>query len=101
MAAHVAQRAVVLGGGMAGLLAARVLAEHCAEVLLVDRDTLTGAAGPRRGVPHGCHAHALLARGQQILDELFPGLTQQMIDDGVPAGDLATSLRWYFNGLRL
>ncbi|MGW2221008.1 FAD-dependent oxidoreductase [Nonomuraea sp. NPDC001684] len=101
MAAHVAQRAVVLGGGMAGLLAARVLAEHCAEVLLVDRDTLTGAAGPRRGVPHGCHAHALLARGQQILDELFPGLTQQMIDDGVPAGDLATSLRWYFNGRRL
>ncbi|NUP02843.1 MAG: FAD-dependent oxidoreductase [Nonomuraea sp.] len=101
MAGLVAERAVVLGGGMAGLLAARVLAEHVTEVLVVDRDTLTGASGPRRGVPHGCHAHALLARGQQILDELFPGLTRQMIDAGVPAGDLATSLRWYFNGRRL
>lgn len=101
MAGPVAERAVVLGGGMAGLLAARVLAERFTEVLVVDRDTLTGASGPRRGVPHGCHAHALLARGQQILDELFPGLTRQMIDAGVPAGDLATSLRWYFNGRRL
>ncbi|UBU18914.1 FAD-dependent oxidoreductase [Nonomuraea gerenzanensis] len=101
MAGLVADRAVVLGGGMAGLLAARVLSEHYAEVLVIDRDTLTGASGPRRGVPHGCHAHALLARGQQILDELFPGLTRQLVEAGVPAGDMATRLRWYFNGRRL
>ena len=98
---HVGNRAVVLGGGMAGLLAARVLAEAYTKVLVVDRDTLTGVREHRRGVPHGRHAHALLARGQYILEELFPGLQQSLIAAGVPAGDLAGDLRWYFNGRRL
>lgn len=101
MSNHVGGRAVVLGGGMAGLLAARVLADAYSEVLVVDRDKLIGVSGPRRGVPHGRHAHALLARGQQILDELFPGLTAELGAAGVPAGDLACDLRWYFNGQRL
>ena len=93
-------RAIVLGGGMAGLLTARVLSEAYAEVLVVDRDELAGE-GPRRGVPHGRHAHALLARGQQILQELFPGIDAEFAAAGVPAGDLAGNLRWYFNGKRL
>ncbi|MFI9203891.1 FAD-dependent oxidoreductase [Streptomyces sp. NPDC053048] len=94
-------RAIVLGGGMAGLLAARVLAESYARVLIVDRDRLTGVLGPRRGVPHGRHAHALLARGHQILGELFPGLDTDLAAAGVASGDLAGDLRWYFNGRRL
>ncbi|WP_158883415.1 FAD-dependent oxidoreductase [Amycolatopsis anabasis] len=94
-------RAVVLGGGMAGLLAARVLAESFAEVRVVDRDVLTGVTGPRQGVPHGRHAHALLARGQEILADLFPGLTEELVDAGVPVGDLGGDLRWYFNGRQL
>ncbi|MFI6508996.1 FAD-dependent oxidoreductase [Streptosporangium sp. NPDC050855] len=101
MSDHVGNRAVVLGGGMAGLLAARVLSEAYTDVLVVDRDTLTGVTGPRRGVPQGRHAHALLARGQQILEELFPGLGDEFAAAGVPAGDLAGDLRWYFNGRRL
>ena len=100
-AAPMGSRAVVLGGGMGGLLAARVLSDAYSEVLVVDRDQLTGVTEPRRGVPHGRHAHALLARGQQILDDLFPGLTAELTAAGVPAGDLATDLRWYFNGRRL
>src|SRR5580698_9721664 len=35
------ERAVVLGGGMAGLLAARVLSDAYSEVIVVDRDELT------------------------------------------------------------
>lgn len=101
MGDHVGDRAVVLGGGMAGLLAARVLSEAYADVLVVDRDRLTGVTGPRRGVPQGRHAHALLARGQQILEELFPGLHAEFAEAGVPVGDLAGDLRWYFNGRRL
>jgi len=101
MGAHARERAIVLGGGIGGLLAARVLADAYNRVLVVDRDQLTGAEGPRRGVPHGRHAHALLARGQQIFEELFPGLHQQMVAEGVPSGDMAGNLRWYFNGRRL
>lgn len=101
MGADVRDHAVVLGGGMAGLLAARVLSETYSRVTILDRDELTGVQGPRRGVPHGRHAHALLARGQQILEQLFPGLQDELDAAGVHAGDLAGDLRWYFNGRRL
>src|SRR5258708_24307348 len=93
--------AVVLGGGMAGLLAARVLADAYRDVVIIDRDRLAGVAGPRRGVPHGRHAHALLARGHQILVELFPGIVDELAAAGVPVGDLAGNLRWYFLSRRL
>ena len=94
-------RAVVLGGSMAGLLAARVLAEAFQEVLLVDRNDLIGVAGYRSGVPHGRHAHGLVARGHEILEEQFPGLTQGMNDAGVRPGDFNSDIRWYFGGQRL
>ena len=95
------KRAVVLGGGMAGLLAAKMLAEAYAEVIVVDRDDLIGVATSRNGVPHGRHAHGLVARGHLIMEELFPGLTQGMIDDGVRPGDFNGDIRWYVAGQRL
>ncbi|TNH28022.1 FAD-binding monooxygenase [Micromonospora orduensis] len=94
-------RAVVLGGSLAGLLAADVLADVYAEVLVVDRDELAGVAGHRRGVPHGRHAHGLVARGQQILEKRFPGLMTDLEDAGVQPGDFSGDIRWYFNGMRL
>ncbi|MFC8849260.1 MULTISPECIES: FAD-dependent oxidoreductase [unclassified Micromonospora] len=100
MNSQVGKRALVLGGSMAGLLAARVLADAFAEVVIVDRDRLTGVTEARRGVPQGRHTHGLLARGQQILDELFPGFTAEAIAAGIPTGDLG-ELRWFFNGQRL
>lgn len=96
-----AHRAVVLGGSMAGLLAARVLAERYDEVVLVDRDDLRRASGERRGVPQGGHAHALLARGRQALDELFPGLTEEIIAHGGTSGDALAEARQHFSGHRL
>jgi 2-polyprenyl-6-methoxyphenol hydroxylase-like FAD-dependent oxidoreductase len=99
-------RAVVVGGGMAGLLAARVLAEHHLDVTVLDRDGLEADRGPevgsrpRRGVPQGRHIHALLPRGRQILDELFPDLTARMADAGVPFGDLLGDARVHLSGHR-
>lgn len=101
MNSQAGSRAVVLGGSMAGLLAARVLASAFAEVLLVDRDDLIGVSGPRRGVPHGRHAHGLVARGHQILEGHFPGLTEQLIAAGVRPGDFNGDIRWYIDGARL
>ncbi len=94
-------RAIVLGGGMAGLLTARVLSDRYREVLVIDRDTILGVTEARRGVPQARHAHALLARGQEVLEELFPGLQAELTAAGVLSGDLAGDLRWYFNGRRL
>ena len=95
-------RALVVGGGIAGLLAARVLAECHLEVQVLDRDELDPARShdPRRGVPQGRHIHALLPRGREILEELFPGLTGQLIDAGAPSGDLLGDARLHLGGHR-
>ena len=98
MANHLGEHAVVLGGSVAGSLAARMLAPAYRRVTVIDRDDLSGPVEPRRAIPQGHHIHALLARGQQILDELFPGFTDELVSIGVPIGDFGTSLSWYFNG---
>ncbi|MDT0531524.1 FAD-binding monooxygenase [Micromonospora sp. DSM 115977] len=94
-------RAVVLGASMAGLFAAKVLAEAYREVVLVDRDRLADATEVRRGAPQGRHLHGLLARGQQAIEELLPGFTDEATAAGLRSGDLGTRIRWYFNGHRL
>src|SRR6185437_16364884 len=78
------ERAIVLGASMGGLLAARVLADFFGTVEVIERDELPEDPEDRRGVPQGRHAHALLARGAQILDELFPGLLADLAAAGVP-----------------
>jgi 2-polyprenyl-6-methoxyphenol hydroxylase-like FAD-dependent oxidoreductase len=80
----IGDHAVVLGASMGGLLAARVLADAYQRVTVVDRDLLPEHAADRQGVPQGRHAHGLLARGAQILDELFPGLLADLAAAGVP-----------------
>ena len=68
MTTKIGDRAAVLGASMAGLLAARVLADRYAQVTMIDRDELPETPAHRRGVPHGRHLHALAARGQQLLE---------------------------------
>ncbi|MFN2497106.1 MAG: FAD-dependent monooxygenase [Pseudonocardiaceae bacterium] len=94
-------RAVVIGSSMAGLLAARVLSEFFDRVTVLDRDSLPQVAVPRRGAPQGRHTHGLLARGREILDELFPGLSDDLIAQGAVTGDMQADFRWYNDGLRL
>jgi 2-polyprenyl-6-methoxyphenol hydroxylase-like FAD-dependent oxidoreductase len=67
------KHAIVIGGGMAGLLATRVLADHFERVTIVDRDPFPAIGEQRRGVPQGQHTYGLLASGRCILDEFFPG----------------------------
>ncbi len=49
--------AIVIGGSMAGLLAAHVLSEHFERVTIIERDQFIDDAEPRKGVPQGRHAH--------------------------------------------
>jgi 2-polyprenyl-6-methoxyphenol hydroxylase-like FAD-dependent oxidoreductase len=76
--------AIVLGAGMGGLLAARVLADHCAKVTVLDRDALPGEARPRRGVPQSAHGHTLLPKGGELIERFFPGLLAEFGRCGVP-----------------
>lgn len=86
------KRAVVLGAGMAGLLAARVLSEFYNSVAVVERDRLADYPSERKGVPQDRHLHNFLGRGTQVLAELFPGLLDELAAAGavvVNDGDLS------------
>ena len=91
--------AIVIGAGMGGLIAARMLAQHYARVTILERDVLPMRAEPRKGVPHGRHAHGLLARGREALEELFPGLTEGLIEAGAVSIDTLADSRWFSHGV--
>jgi flavin-dependent dehydrogenase len=75
-------RAVVLGGGFAGVLAAAVLARHADDVLLVEGDRYPSAPLPRRGLPQAHHSHVLVTGGARALEELLPGTLKALYAHG-------------------
>ena len=88
---EVTQRhAVVVGGSIAGLSAARALADHFERVTVVDRDAYPGGALDRAGAPQGRHVHTLLARGSSELERLFPGFERTMLNRGALKLDFGT-----------
>ena len=99
--AHLGRHAIVIGASMGGLLAARALADHYDEVTVLERDTLPEAHEPRKGVPQGRHAHGLLARGREILDQLVPGLSEEMVAQGAVYGDVVDEVLWFNHGVYL
>jgi 2-polyprenyl-6-methoxyphenol hydroxylase-like FAD-dependent oxidoreductase len=92
------REAVVLGASMAGLLATTVLADHFDRVTLVERDELPDDGQPRRGVPQARHAHVLLPRGAEALDELFPGFLRSLEEDGSVTAASLSRYHFEFNG---
>ena len=92
--------AVVVGASMGGLLAARALCDFFDSVTVVERDVLGDGLVARRGVPQGRHAHGLLARGREVLEDFFPGLTDELVGLGADPIDLQAGFRW-INGGRL
>jgi 2-polyprenyl-6-methoxyphenol hydroxylase-like FAD-dependent oxidoreductase len=99
--ATVGERAVVVGASMGGLLAARILSESFADVVVVEHDLLPVPGVSRRGVPQGRHAHWMLARGWATLEQLLPGLTRDLIERGASTCDIQRDMRWYNDGTRL
>ncbi|WP_405060059.1 FAD-dependent monooxygenase [Kribbella sp. NBC_01505] len=69
--------ACVFGGSIAGLLAARVLADHAREVVIIERDQLDFAGTPRTGVPQDRHGHVLLPAGLKQLERWLPGVVKE------------------------
>ncbi len=101
MATRVGDHAVVVGGSIAGLLAARVLAETHARVTVVERDALPAEPAHRRGVPQARHVHGLLPMGHRLLEELFEGLTEELLVAGALPGDSLGNVRLLLSGQRL
>jgi 2-polyprenyl-6-methoxyphenol hydroxylase-like FAD-dependent oxidoreductase len=95
----VGERAVVLGGSMAGLLAARVLSDHFEQVTIVERDGLPDGPEHRPGVPQGRHTHGMLACGARILERLLPGITAEVTPPEARDNDALRYGRWFNNGV--
>ncbi|MGW1016465.1 NAD(P)/FAD-dependent oxidoreductase [Streptomyces niveus] len=106
MAHDAARHAVVVGAGLAGLLAARVLAERFERVTVVERDALAdGDPVFRPGVPQSRHVHILWSRGVAALEELVPGVITGLEAAGGTVVGAPEQMRWlsparWFTGVR-
>jgi len=76
------QRALIIGGGIGGLLAGKVLSDYYEEVLIVDRDDFPNIPKNRPGTPQAFQPHRLTPRGKIIMERLFPGLTDDLLTHG-------------------
>jgi len=90
--------AIVIGASVAGLLAARVLADAYARVTIVERDELPPVGEGRKAVPQGSHAHVLLASGQRAIEELLPGITGELFAAGAQSGRALREIRLVIAG---
>jgi 2-polyprenyl-6-methoxyphenol hydroxylase-like FAD-dependent oxidoreductase len=83
---------------MAGLCAARVLADRFDHVLVLDRDALPEGAEPRGRVPQGRHPHLLLVAGARLLEGWFPGLIAELEAGGAVDLDVCGDFYWHQGG---
>jgi 2-polyprenyl-6-methoxyphenol hydroxylase-like FAD-dependent oxidoreductase len=86
--------AIVIGGSMAGMLAARALSETFDRVTILERDLISGNLEGRPGVRQARHLHALLPRGRRILERWFPGITSEFQAAGAEVLDVANDIAW-------
>ena len=91
---QIGRQAVVVGAGMAGLPAARALADYFERVVVLERDNLPRDASHRTGTPQARHTHALLAGGQRALGDLFPGFEQNLAGAGAVPLQVGLDLRF-------
>ncbi|MFY4775765.1 NAD(P)/FAD-dependent oxidoreductase [Metabacillus sp. RGM 3146] len=79
------KRAIVIGGGFGGLLAARVLSDFYREVYIFEKDELPDGPDERPGTPQAYHPHRFTFRGKEITNHFFPGFEEDLILKGAPS----------------
>lgn len=90
---------IIIGGGISGKLAARVLSDYFKEVIILEQDKETEGPIPRKGARQGEHLHALLHAGQYGLEELFPGITEKFYSSGAVKINSTKDLAWFHHGV--
>ena len=95
MGNHLGQGAVVIGGSLAGLMTARVLADYFAHVTVLERDHIDDQPAIHKSIPQGNHYHALLLGGQQVLSALYPDFVDTLCTLGAVRLRLGEELVWY------
>lgn len=90
--------AVVVGGSMAGLLSARVLADGYDRVTVLERDSLPTPTEPRRGVPQSTHVHVMMEPARVVLNDLFSGYQEAVRSEGGLVLDIGRKLNFHDRG---
>lgn len=93
------EKAIIIGGGISGKLAARVLADFFREVIIIERDSELTEPLARKGARQGEHLHALLHAGQYGLEKLFPGITEKFHQHGAVKINSTKDLAWFHHGV--
>lgn len=92
------KQAIVIGSSMAGLLTARILSDHFADVTIIEKDPVNPYPESRPGQGQTRHLHVLLAQGLLILTKLFPGLEEKLLESGAIRCDMGADWCWYSYG---
>jgi NAD(P)H-flavin reductase/ferredoxin/2-polyprenyl-6-methoxyphenol hydroxylase-like FAD-dependent oxidoreductase len=85
--------AVVIGGSIAGIAAAKVLSETFERVVVLEKDDPHRRREGRPGAAQGWHLHHLLTAGQIELERFFPGIVDDMVREGAFKVDMAAQYR--------
>lgn len=93
------KKVIIIGGGIAGKLAARVLSDVYQEVIIVEQDSEATSPTPRKGAPQGNHIHALLHAGEHGLEKLFPGISESFYSTGAVKINSTKDLAWRHHGV--
>lgn len=87
--------AIVIGGSIAGLIAARVLSDYFECVTILERDEIENRPVIHKSVPQGNHLHGLLNGGQRVLSALYPGFTDDLRALGAHRFTIGRDVAWY------
>jgi NAD(P)H-flavin reductase/2-polyprenyl-6-methoxyphenol hydroxylase-like FAD-dependent oxidoreductase len=90
--------AVVIGGSIAGIAAAKACSETFERVIVLEKDDPHRRREGRPGAAQGWHLHHLLTAGQIELERLFPGIVDDMVREGAFKVDMAAQYRIRLGG---
>ena len=92
-------KAIVIGGSMAGKFAAKALSTSFKEVIIIEAGERWDGKSSRKRVPQSNHPHVLLKGGENAIEELFPSITNELIEAGSIVNNFTRDLKWHQFGL--
>jgi len=93
-----AGHAVVVGGSIGGCLVAEALSAQFDQVTVFEAGEFRADAAPRPQVPQEHHVHLLLLRGKSVIESIFPGVLDQLKQEGAIEADLGLDVKWFQYG---
>ncbi len=92
------EHAIVIGGSIGGLFAARALSDLFTQVTIIERDPVNDQPESRKGQPQTRHLHGILIPAQKFIDNNLPDVREKLLDGGALENDWGKVTRWHHFG---